>query len=809
MSAFWKDVRFAVRGLRKSPGFTAVALATIALGIGANTAIFSVVDAVLLRPLPFPEPGRLVRVYQTLPSQGVFGNGVSYLNYADWASRQRSFSGLAAIRRHDYTLTERGEPVLVVAGTVTSNVFAVLGAKPILGRSLVPSDDAPGAPPVAVLGERLWKERFASDSAVVGKTVRLDERAFTIVGVVPASFAPPPGNPDVELWTPIAQDPVFADLRQKRGGHYLTIVGRLEDGVSIGQAEAELATIQSALARQFPKENEGWGVRLVPLGESVVAGVRTALLVLLGAVGLVFLIACANVANLLLARASAREREVAIRTALGAGRGRLVRQFLTECLVLGLAGGGLGLLVAYSAMGALRHWLPADLPRAAGIGVDGRVLLFSLAASLLSAAIFGTAPAISASGAGLTEALREGSAGAGESRGKKRLRQLLVIGETAVSFVLLVGAGLLGRSFLKLQSVRLGFEPAHVLTAGMSLPRNQYSKPGQWRSFYRSLVDRVAAQPGVQSVAASLPLPLYGGGLNFAFQVEGRAPEREGSDASANYTSATPEYFRVLEIPLRQGRLFSASDDAEASPVCLVSEAFARRFFPGENPLGRRLVFGFTEPTPREIVGVVGDVRRDGLGSPSRPEMYVPFAQEPFWAAYVSVRASGDPARLSSALRNEVRALAPTLPIEAIQPMTEIVRESVSQPRFRTTLVGFFAAAALLLAVIGIYGVISYGVGRRTREVGIRLALGAGRRDVLALVLRQGLALTGAGLAAGVAGALLLTRFLSSLLFETGRLDPAIFAGVALLLAAAGMLACWIPARRATRVDPVIALRFE
>jgi predicted permease len=809
MGRFVQDLRFAARTLRKSPGFTAVCLATLALGIGATTAIFSVVNAVLLAPLPFGQPDRLVRVYQTLPAQGVFTNGASYLNFSDWARETKSFDGLAAIRLHDYTLTGQGEPVLAVAGTVTSDVFRVLGAHPILGRALVAGDDAPGAAPVAVLGERLWREKFGADASIVGKTIRLDERLFGVVGVLPSSYATPPNNPPAELWTPLAQDPVFADLRQKRGGHYLTVVGRLGRGVSIRQAESELATIQSALARQFPKENEGWGVRLVPLAESLVSGVRTALLVLLGAVGLVFLIACANVANLLLTRASARSREIAIRTALGAGRGRLLSQFLTECLVLGLTGGALGLALAYAAMGALRRWLPSSLPRGGDIAVDGRVLLFSLVVSLVSAAIFGLTPALTASGERLSDALREGSLGAGESGGKKRLRHLLVVGETALSFMLLVGAGLLGRSFLRLQSVRLGFDPMHVLTAGMSLPRNQYSKSAEWLTFYSTLVERIAAQPGVESAAASLPLPLYGGGLNFTFQIEGRAPEREGNDASANYTSATPAYFRVLGIPLRQGRLFTVSDDGAAPRVCAISEAFTARYFPGESPLGRRLVFGFAEPVAREIVGVVADVKRDGLGSPSKPEMYVPFAQEPFWAAYLTVRTPGDPGRLAAAVRSEVRALAPTLPIEAIQPMTEIVRESVAEPRFRATLVGLFAGAALLLAVVGIYGVISYGVGRRTREVGIRLALGAGKRDVLRLVVGQGLALTGLGLAVGAFGAVLLTRFLSSLLFETGRLDLPTYVGVALLLAAAGLLAAWIPARRAARVDPVIALRFE
>ncbi|HEX7251459.1 MAG TPA: ABC transporter permease [Thermoanaerobaculia bacterium] len=807
MKTLLQDLRFAVRTLWKNPGFTAIVLTTIALGIGANTAIFSVVHAVLLRPLPYAKPERLVAVYQTNPSQGITSNGVSYLNYSDWTAQARSFESLGAIRMHDFTLTGEGEPALVVAGTVTSNVFGLLGSTPLIGRGLVPSDDAPDAPPVTILTEKLWRERFGSNPAVVGRTVNLDLRPFTIVGVMPALFKTPPNVPPAELWTPLSKDPVFEDLRQRRGGHYLTIVGRLKDDVPVAQAQAELATVAQGLARQYPKENEGWGVRLVPLSESFIAGVRTALFLLLGAVGFVFLIACANVANLLLARTSARGREFAIRTALGARRATLVRQLLTEYLLLGLLGGALGLLLAYAAMGVLRAWLPADLPRIGEIEIDGGVLRFSLLASLLSAVVFGLAPALQASGGGLWAALREGAA-AGESRGKKRLRNLIVGAETAFAFVLLVGAGLLAKSFSRLQNVPLGFDPSHVLTAGMSLPRAQYSKPDQWIGFYTTLVQRLESEPGVESVAASLPLPLYGSGLNFGFQIEGRA-ETPGSDLSANYTSLTPSYFPLLRIRLLRGRLFTLQDSAPSPRVCIISETFAKMHFPNVDPIGRRLVFGFKESVSHEIVGVVADVRRDGLGVISRPEMYVPFLQEPFWAAYVVIRTPGDPTRLAPAVRNEVHALDPTLPVESVQPMSQMVSDSVAEPRFRTRLLGFFGLLALMLAIIGIYGVISYSVGRRTREVGLRMALGAARQDVMRLVLTEGLVLTGAGLAAGAVGAAALTRYLASLLFDVGRLDPATYAVAALALVAAGLLASWLPALRATRVDPIRALREE
>ncbi len=486
MNGFVRDIRFAARSLRKSPGFAAAALATLALGIGANTAVFSVVDAVLFRPLPFSDPGRLVAVFETNPAQGAAQTGVSYPNYADWVSRARSFDALGAIRMHDYTLTGDGEPVLVPAGTVTSNLFRALGVKPLLGRGLEIPDDAPGAPPVAVIGEGLWRTRYAADPGIVGRSLLLDERACTVVGVMPAAFQTPPQNPPAELWLPLSHDPVFSDLQQRRAGHYLRIVARLKPGVEIRKAEAELETIAASLARQYPKENEGWTVRLVPLAESLVGGTRTAMLVLLGAAVLVFLIACTNVANLLLARATARSGEVAIRSALGAGRRDLVQQLLTESLLLGLAGGGLGLALAASSLRALRAWLPPDLPRVGEIRLDPSVLLFALGASLAAAAVFGLAPALQASRANLAASLKEGSRGGGESRSRRRLRGLLVAGETALSLVLLVGAGLLARSLMRLEDVRLGFQPERVLTAGISLPRSQYSTPDQWIGVLRA-----------------------------------------------------------------------------------------------------------------------------------------------------------------------------------------------------------------------------------------------------------------------------------------------------------------------------------
>ncbi|HWZ85042.1 MAG TPA: ABC transporter permease, partial [Thermoanaerobaculia bacterium] len=761
---FGQDLRFGVRALRKSPAFTAVALATIALGIGANTAIFSVVSAVLFRPLPFPRPDELVAVFQTNPGLGVAQNGVSYPNYADWAGRARSFEDLAALRMHDYTLTGAGEPELVAAGTVTSNLFRLLRVRPLAGRVLAAEDDAPGAPAVVLLGERLWRSRFGADPAIVGRSITLDGRLCEVVGVAPASFKTPPEYPPAELWLTLTHDPIFADLGQRRGGHYLRILGRLANGIGLESAQAELAAIEGGLARDYPKENEGWGVRLVPLAESLVSGVRTALLVLLAAVGLVFLIACANVANLLLARGSARSREIAVRMALGAGRGRLVRQLLTESLLLGLAGGVLGLGLAFAGLRGLRAWLPADLPRSSEIHVDAAVLLFALGTSVLAAVVFGLAPAVATASVNLSTTLKEGSAAAGAGRGRRRVRGLLVVAEIALSFLLLAGAGLLLRSLVRLQEVPLGFHPESVLTAGLSLPRAQYSKPEQWIAFYRRLSEALQSEPGVVAAAAVLPLPLEGGGLNFGFTIEGRPDQKPGGDRTANYTALTPEYFRVLGVSLVRGRLFAPRDAAGATRVCAISSAFAGQYFPGEDPIGKRLVFGFTESVPREIVGIVADVKRNGPGAPSQPEMYVPFDQDPWWAAYVAVRVRGDPERLASVLRASVRSLDPTLPVADIQPMSQIVADSIAEPRFRAMLLGLFAGLALLLAVIGIYGVVSYDVGRRSREIGIRLALGAERKNILQMILRRGLALAVTGAAVGLIGAILVSYLMRNVL---------------------------------------------
>jgi putative ABC transport system permease protein len=568
-------------------------------------------------------------------------------------------------------------------------------------------------------------------------------------------------------------------------------------------------SIQGTLQTQFPDDNKGWNIWIVPLQEDVVGDTRTELLVLLGAVGLVFLIACANVASLQLARAASRGREIAIRVALGAGRGRLVRQFLTECVLLGIAGGIAGLALAYATVQGLTSWIPADIPRLSEIHVDARVLAFGTALSIASGIVFGLAPGWHVAGARFSDALKEGARGGGEDSRRRGLRNVIVIAETALAMILLTGAGLLIRSFERLQNVNVGFNASHLLTAQIDLPKAQYAKPEQWAAFESQLLERLNGMPGVDEATAGLPLPLIGGYINLGFQVEGEPPKSKSESPTANFATINPNYFHAMQIPLLQGREFKVADQPGAPRVCVISATMARRFFPNGNAIGKRLVVGFPESVLREIVGIVGDVKDRNLADPDPTQVYVPFSQNPFWAMTLGVRTHGDPAQLSATIREQVRALDPALPVENLKPMTEVVAESVAEPRFRTTLLGLFAAAALLLAAVGIYGVISYNTGRRTREIGIRVALGAQRGNVLTLILKEGFILGAAGVAVGILGAAGLAHFLATLVFGIGTSDPITYLSVTGLLLGVALLACYIPARRAMRVDPMVALRYE
>lgn len=808
MGALLQDLRYGIRTLAKNPGFTIVAVLTLALGIGANTAIFSVVDAVLLRPLPYPESDRLFTVYQTLPQDPSQNTGVSYPNYLDWTQQNQVFESIVAARGNVLALSGQGEPTYIQTGSVTSNYFDVLRVKPVLGRTLQSSDDALDANPVAVMSESLWRSQFGADPAIVGKAITLDQHPIIIVGIVPAYFRLSVPSAATQLWVPLRQDGVFSDLRGRRAGHYLSALGRLKPGVTAAQAQGEMAALEQRVAAQYPNENKGWGVHIVSLQADTTGNVRAALLVLLGAVGFVFLIACANVASLQLARAASRRKEIAIRVALGAGRQRLLRQFVTESVLLSVIGGAVGLVLAYEALQGLIGWLPADLPRISEIHVDARVLAFGLALSVVSGVIFGLAPAWHSTESRLAEAL-EGARGTGENRTSHRARNIFVVAETALAIVLLVGAGLLIRSFVRLQQVNVGFNPARLLTAQVGLPRAQYANPEQWISFYKQTLERMNALPGAQEAAVAVPLPLSDSYINLALAIEGRPPRSRSESPTADFVAISPNYFRVMQVPLLRGREFSEADSESAPKVCVISSSLAQRLFPNESALGRRIVIGYPADAAREIVGIVGDVKDSDLAARESAQIYAPFVQNPFWAADIAVRAHGNPGALSGALREQIRAIDSALPVADVQPMSEVIGSSIAQPRFRTTLLSLFGAAALLLAAIGIYGVLAYTVAQQTREIGIRMALGADPARVLRLVLARGLRLAGTGTVIGVLAALMLTQLLNSLLFGVSATDPVTFASVAGLLFAVAMLACYVPARRAMRVDPMVALRYE
>jgi len=806
-----QDMRFAFRMLRKNPGFTAVAVLTLALGIGANTAIFSVVYAVLLKPLPYAESNQLFNVFETRPQDGITGTGWSYANFVELRGQNRIFSEMAGSQKHQLTLTGRGEPSVVNTSVVTPELFSLFGEKPLAGRMFFSEDGKPGAPPVVILSENLWRGTFGADPNIMGNSINLDKRSFTVIGIMPEAFRFPLVTESEQLWIPLVQDPLFGSWMDRRGGHWLQVTGRLKPGVSITQAQAELDAITARLAKEFPAENDGWKIRMVSLQEMIVGDAKSPLLVLLGAVGLVLLIGCANIANLLLTRATSRAREIAVRTTLGAGRVRIVRQLLSETAVLGLLGGVIGVSLAYWGVRALSSLLPPSLPRVNAIRVDNLVLGFALLLSVIASCAFGLAPALFAANSSLQASLREGGGRLGESRNRRRARSFLAAGEIALAMVLLVAAGLLLRSFSKLMSVSPGFDAQHIVKADISLPQFQYSTPQQWTAFSDELLARIQAQPGLQDSAVAVPRPIADGIINLGFDIVGNPPSSAGASRTANYVSVSPEYFHVMEIPLLAGRLFNQHDVSSAARVSVISQAMARLYFSNQDPLGKRLVFGFPPDgqVAREIVGVVGDVRDVALGRDPGPMMYVPFAQAPFWAANVVVRSALSPSSVATAIRQEVRKMDKELPVTDVAMMPDIIEASLSQPRFRTFLLGLFAAMALVLAATGIFGVISYSVSCRTNEIGIRVALGASSGAILWAVLRETLVLTLAGLAVGVPCALAASRLLGHMLFGVSANDPATLAAVAFALAAVATLAGYVPARRAMRVDPLVALRYE
>ena len=803
MSLMLQDIRYGIRSLARHPGFTVIALLTLALGIGANTAIFSVVNAVLIRPLPFADPEGIVWLWDTIRPGAPAPTSLP--EFLDWKEQNGSFEYMAAFQGGNMFLDAGDGTEDVPVGIVTPQMFSLFRVNPIIGRTFTDEETLPGRFRVAVLGHSLWQTRFGSDPNVLGRTIQLSGRAYTIIGVMSAGFSFPER---AMLWRPLPIDPTALD----RGPHYLRVVGRLKAGVTRDQAQAEMSTLAARLSQQYPEKTAGHGVKLDSLTDVLVGDIGLSLFILLGAVGFVLLIACANVANLMLARIGGRQREIAVRTALGASRLRIVRQLLTESLMIAVAGGGAGLLLAIWAVSWLVSLGPETIPRVHEISVDARVAGFTLLVSAATGVLFGLAPALQISKPGLTDALKESGRTTAGLR-KNRLRSALVVSEVSLSLVLLVGAGLLIRSFAKLNQIDPGFNADRVLTLGVSLLPNKYPTDEQVATFYSQILERSATLPGVISAAAISDLPFSGSNTSDYFTIEGRPPIAKESEPLTEYRVVTPRYFQSMGIPLLAGRDFSETDTKQSPNVVVINDEFVRRHFGLENPLGHRLKLQGQERDPLLIVGVVGNVRHFGLDDQPTADAYVPFLQDPLSLNYRSMtivaRTKSDPGAVAGSLRAELTSMDKSLPVYAVKPMTEYVGDSLARRRFNMVLLSAFGGVALVLAAVGIYGVISYSVIQRTHEMGIRMAIGAQRSDVLKLVVRQAMILALAGVVIGLLASWALTRLIKSLLFNVSVTDPLTFAVIAVLMILIALLACLIPARRATKVDPLVALRYE
>ncbi len=810
MTGFFQDLRFAARTLRKSPGFAAVAIATLALGIGANTAIFSVLDAVVLRPLPYAGGDRLVMIGDASADRETPGN-VSFPTYEELRDRNRTFAAVAAIRNWQPTLVTDGNAERIPAMRVSANFFSILGVTPAIGRTFLPEEDRPDAWRVVVLSDGLWRRSFGADPSVVGRVIRMNDRSYRVLGVMPADYQALISSryyQTAQMWAPIGYD------RKQDSAcwscQHLKAFGRLAPGVSLGQARADLDRVRGQLAAENPADFGQGRMAAVPLSRELTAGMRAPLLVLLGAVGFVLLIACANVANLTLARALRRQHEMAIRGALGASRARLARQLLAESVVLCALGGAFGLLLASTLHGALLRVAPVSLPRLDHAAIDARVVGFAALASFAAILLSGGLPAMRGSALHLAPALGSGGRGLSAS-GSAFARKALTVGELTLALVLVAGAFLMVRSMTRLLEAPVGFSADRVLTLALSLNGEAYAEESGLLDFQDRLLERLRALPGVEAAAFASQIPLGGNGDSMGFHVEGRMAANPAEDPSVERYSVTPDYFRTMQIPLRRGRLLSDGDRTDAAPVMLISEATARSLFAGRDPLGERVRIGGHEAGPwRTIVGVVGDVRHLDVALGATPQMYLPQSQRVDSYLTLVVRTThADPTALAEPIRNAVRALDPSVPIYDLASLPALVERSAASRRFVMRLLGGFAATALLLAAIGLYGVIAQSVAQRTREIGIRMALGASPRSVVLLVLSGGAAIVGLGLAAGIAGALGAGRFLSAVLYEVRPTDPVSLAGAAVLLAAVALAAHWLPARRAARVDPVEALRAQ
>ena len=810
MQTLWQDLRYGARMLMKQPGFTLIAVSTLALGIGANTAIFSVVNAVLLRPLPYRDAGRIVAIQELDPQ----GNRiqVTSANFLDWRAQNMVFAHLAAIRSRQSNLVNDGQAERIETAITSANFFEVFGAQPQAGRLFLPADEQAGHAPVVVLSHGLWQRRFGGAASAIGRQLILDGKSYTVIGVAPAGFQYPDKT---ELWfPPLRLAPEInerADVTQTRGMGYLSAVARLKPAVSLEQAKAEMETITARLRKQYPETNNNRFNRVVPLQTHLVGETSRLLWLLFGAVGCVLLIACANVANLLLARATTRRREMAVRAALGATRGRMLRQLLTESLSLALAGGLLGLLLAWWGVDALTRLLPPNFPRLGEIALDLPALGFALLASLATAVVFGLAPAWQGARIGLQEVLKESARGGVGSR-RSGLRGALVTAEVALSLALLAGAGLLFRSFLRLQAVDAGFDAGAVLTMRIAPSGTNFREDPQYIGFYQKVTEKLAAIAGVEAVGAINTLPLSKG-PTFDFRIEGLPEKPRDQWQGANYRNVTPDYFRAMKIPIARGRAFTERDNESGAPVVIINQAAAERDFAGQNPVGKRINFGGRDrsgqPIWHEIVGVAANVRNKELQDETEPEIYTATWQDAFSQMTFVIRASVEPSSLATAARQAAQEADPAQPVSDLRTMESVVVEAVTQPRFNLTLLGLFGGLALLLSAAGIYGVTSYAVAQRAQEIGLRKALGAQNGDVLRLVIRQGMAAVLPGVVIGLAIAIAATRVMKSLLFGVSATDPLTFVAIVLSLTLVALLACWIPAMRATKVDPMVALRCE
>jgi putative ABC transport system permease protein len=805
MRIILQDLRYGARMLLKNPGFTLIAVITLALGIGANTAIFSIINGVLLRPLPYKDPQRLVMVEGT--------KQLSSLDFIALRHQNQVFEQAAAFISQELNLTGHGEPEFLGDVVASANLFSLLGVEALYGRVFLPEEEQPGNHRVVILSYGFWQRRFGSDPKIVGQKISLNDQLYTIVGVMPPGFQFPrkgdmpgvwPIPSVVDIYTPTAFAP---EQWNNRKSVSVIIIARLKPQFSLEQAQAEMNGIAERRRQESTEVNWDQEIRVETLHQHLVGRVKLALLVFLGAVGFLLLIACANVANLTLMRATARRKEIVIRAALGAGRGRVFKQLLTESVLLAMASGSLALLLAFWGVDLLRLIIPGDMPRADQIGIDGKVLGFTLLISAFTGILFGLVPALQAARLSLSEVLKEGGRSSG-GIGHHYFRNLLVVSEVALALMLLSGAGLMLRSFMRLTSVEPGLDTHHLLTTDIRLPRNRYS-PLQQVAFYRQLLERLRVMPGVQAATAAYPLPLSGAEEGIGFNIEGEPPPGPGQwRYFAKPRCIGTDYFKTLEIRLQRGRVFQESDGVASPPVVIINEVLARQYWPDQDAIGKRMVLNIS-PEWREVIGVVKSVRQLGLSDELRPELYFPFAQFPAASLTLVVRTNGEPLNFVTAVRDQVQAIDKDQPISNIHTMDELLGKTLSQPRFNLILLAIFAGVALLLAAVGIYGVMSYMVMQRTQEIGIRMALGAQTRDVLKLVIGQGMRLALLGVSIGLAGALALTHLLKALLFGVSTTDPLTFVVIGLVLAIVTLLACWIPARQATKVDPIIALRFE